>query len=200
MPSSWSTSTSSVEPPPMSKISAGPSPGSSSLWQPSTASRASSCGSMMSRTMPVSWRTRSTNSAPLSARRQASVATERDQRDVAAAKLFGADRQRADRPVHRLLRQRARLRQAFAKPDDARESVDDGEAAVDRPGDQQAAIIGAEIDRAIGVRGHGNRRSGGLPDGRLRARDPAAGAGALATVCAMNNARFYPAPPESRSG
>ena len=54
LPSVWSTSTSSVDPPPMSKISAGPSPGSSNLWQPSTASRASSCGSMMSSRIPVS--------------------------------------------------------------------------------------------------------------------------------------------------
>ena len=49
-----SISTSSVEPPPMSKIIAGPSPCSSRMWQPSTASRASSCAVMMSSTMPVS--------------------------------------------------------------------------------------------------------------------------------------------------
>jgi hypothetical protein len=72
-----STSTSSVEPPPMSKTSAGPGPGSSRIWQPSTARRASSRAEMMSRRMPVSARTRSIKAGPLLARRQASVATER---------------------------------------------------------------------------------------------------------------------------
>jgi hypothetical protein len=43
------------------------------------------------------------------------------------------------------------LRPPFAQADDAGESVDHGEAAADRPGDQQPAIVGAEIDRAIGV-------------------------------------------------
>ena len=43
-----------VDPPPMSKMSAGPSPGSRSRWQPSMASRASSSGDMISRAMPVS--------------------------------------------------------------------------------------------------------------------------------------------------
>jgi hypothetical protein len=41
------------------------------------ASRASSSGAMISRQMPVSRRTRSTKWRPLTARRQASVATER---------------------------------------------------------------------------------------------------------------------------
>ena len=36
-------------------------------------------------------------------------------RDIAASQLVGADRQRAKRPVHRFLRQGARLRQALAK-------------------------------------------------------------------------------------
>ena len=133
-PSSWSTSTSSVEPPPMSKISAGPSPGSSNLWQPSTASRASSCGSMMSSAMPVSSRTRSTNSRPLAARRQASVATERDSETLRRRSLSAHTAKRGDRAVHRLVRQPAALGQPFAEADDARESVDDGEALVGRAG------------------------------------------------------------------
>ncbi len=74
---SASTSTNSVEPPPMSKMRAGPSPGSSRRWQPSMASRASSSGEMMSSAMPVSCFTRSTKWRPLTARRHASVATER---------------------------------------------------------------------------------------------------------------------------
>src|SRR3546814_12172152 len=51
---SVSTSTSSVDPPPMSKMSAGPSPGSSRMWQPSTARRASSSAVIMSSAVPVS--------------------------------------------------------------------------------------------------------------------------------------------------
>ena len=46
---------------------------------------------------------------------------------------------------------RAAARQALAQPDDAREGVDDGEAAVGRARDQQPAIVGAEVDRAISV-------------------------------------------------
>ena len=42
-------------------------------------------------------------------------------------------------------------RHALAEPDDAREGVDDGEAVLAGPGDQQPAIVGAEIDRAIAV-------------------------------------------------
>ena len=45
---------SSVEPPPMSNTSALPSPGSISAWQPSTASRASCSGEMISSAIPVS--------------------------------------------------------------------------------------------------------------------------------------------------
>ena len=150
-PRSWSISTSSVEPPPMSKISAGPSPGSSNLWQPSTASRASSAGSMMSRTMPVSSRTRSANCGRCSARRQASVATERDSETLRRRSLSA---QTASAPTARSIASSDSsplLRQALAQPDDARESIDDGEAAVVRAGDQQPAIVGAEVDRAIGV-------------------------------------------------
>ena len=38
---------------------------------------------------------------------------------------------------------------AFAEADDAREGVDDAEAAARRPGEQQAAIVGAEIEGAV---------------------------------------------------
>src|SRR5690242_7740789 len=43
------------------------------------------------------------------------------------------------------------MRQSLTQPHDARKGVDDGEATIDRLGDQQAAIVGAEIDGAIGV-------------------------------------------------
>ena len=95
-------------------------------------------------------------------------------------------------------RQPAGLRQPLAQPDDARESVDDGEAAVARAGDQQPAIVGAEVDRAIGV-------AVMLPPRRRSwFRRPAllaclcSRAGALATPCAMTHARFCPSPRGSR--
>src|SRR5205085_10565999 len=53
--------------------------------------------------------------------------------------------------VHRLLRQLAGARQAFAEAHDARKCVDHGETAFVRPGDQQTAIVRAQVDRAIGV-------------------------------------------------
>ena len=73
------------------------------------------------------------------------------QRDVAAAELVGAHRQRPDRAVHRRVGQAPRLRQTLAQPDDARESIDHGEAALDRASDQQPAIVGSKVERAIGV-------------------------------------------------
>ena len=175
-PSSWSISTSSVEPPPMSKISAGPSPGSSSLWQPSTASRASSCGAMMSSAMPVSSRTRSAKSRPLTARRQASVATERDSETLRRRSLSAQTPSAATARSIASSDELAGLRQAFAQPDDAREGVDDGEAAVGRAGDQQAAIVGAEVDRAIGVAMRAPASAAALvPTARPARRNPAAG-------------------------
>ena len=78
-PSACSTQISSVLPPPMSNTMACRRPASSSVWQPSTASRASSAGEMMSRLSPVSERTRLTNASALAALRQASVATWRMQ-------------------------------------------------------------------------------------------------------------------------
>ena len=94
---------------------------------------------MISSAIPVSSRTRSMNSRPLTARRQASVATERDKRHVAAAQLVGADR-RARRPRGPSPPRSARplTPKPFAEPDDARESVDDGEAAA-RSGGRSAA-------------------------------------------------------------
>ena len=61
----------------------------------------------------------------------------------AAAALF--------RAVHRLVAEPARLRQPLAEPDDAAEGVDHHEVLVRGPRDQQAAVVGAEIDRRISL-------------------------------------------------
>ena len=71
--------------------------------------------------------------------------------DIAAAELVGADLQRPQRAVHRRLVQPPGLGHALAQPDDPAEGIDDGEILARRPGDQQAAIVGAEIDRGIGL-------------------------------------------------
>ena len=72
-------------------------------------------------------------------------------RYVPPAKLVRAHRQRADRPVHRLFRKLAVLRQTLAEANDPGEGVDNGEPALARTGDQQAAVVSSEIDRAIGM-------------------------------------------------
>ena len=65
----------SVDPPPTSMTSTASAFGSIRFRHPSTASRASSAGSMMRRRRPVPLRTRSMKSSPFSAARQAWVAT-----------------------------------------------------------------------------------------------------------------------------
>ena len=68
--------------------------------------------------------------------------------------LVGADLERLDGAVHGRVGQPARAQHAFAETDDAGERVDDEKAAPRGLGDQQPAIIGAEVERAI------NRRRG----------------------------------------
>ena len=56
-----------------------------------------------------------------------------------------------DRRVHRLVAQPPGFGEAFAQADDAAEGVDDGEILARRAGDQQAAVVGAQIQRGIGL-------------------------------------------------
>ena len=152
----------------MSKITAGPIPSSSRIWQPSTASRASSCAEMMSSRMPVSRRTRSMNSAPLLARRQASVATERARwtlrRLSLSAQILSAPTARSiasslSRPVwaspspSRTTRLKASMTTKFSSGG---------------PGDQQAAVVGAEVDRGIGLARGRAARPAAWRRGRVR--------------------------------
>ena len=118
--------------------------------QPATASRASvSRGRRFRGRGPVSSRTRSRNSAPFSARRQASVAISRARRRARSASFALQILSASIGPVHRLLAERAGCADALAEPDDAREGIDDPKAVAARLGDQQAAIVGAEIERGI---------------------------------------------------
>ena len=149
--------------------------GSTSEAQPATASRASVSRETISSARPVSARTRSMNSAPFSAVRQASVAISRARRTLRSASLAPQTFERLDGALHGRLAEAAVGADALAEPDDAREGVDDAEAVVARRGDQQAAIVGAEIEggieRIVGAlaprgrhdgRGGDHRRSAGF--------------------------------------
>ena len=71
--------------------------------------------------------------------------------DVPAPELVGADLERADRAIHRRVAQPSALRQPFAEPDDTAEGVDHDEVDAGRPGNQQPAVVRAEIDRGISL-------------------------------------------------
>ena len=92
------------------------------------------------------------NSPLLAAMRQASVAISRE-RVTARRFIFSAQTLSAS-SVRFIAasRQPARAQHAFAETDDAGERVDDEKAAPRGLGDQQPAIIGAEIERAINRR------------------------------------------------
>src|SRR5690606_23851268 len=75
---------------------------------------------------------------------------------IPAAKFLRAHPKRAKRPVHRGITQPSGLCQTFAQTDDATESVDHHKPVFRRPGDQQAAVVGAKVNRRVG-----------LPDGRV---------------------------------
>ena len=72
------------------------------------------------------------------ARRQASVATDRDSETLRRRSLSAQIAERAHCAVHRIVAKFAAARQALAEADDARESIDDREAALGRPRNQQA--------------------------------------------------------------
>ncbi len=69
--------------------------------------------------------------------------------DALVLHLVAADRERGDRALDRRLADAARGGDALAEPDDAGESIDHAEAVAGRTRHQQAAIIGAEIERGI---------------------------------------------------
>ena len=140
----------SDEPPPMSNSTTPSVSRSTSEPQPETASRASVWRSMISSVEPgLRLRPASRNSSPFSAARQASVAISRallDARGRAACRRrSSAPRRRGPSPPRDSLPLR---RQPLAQPHDARKRVDDAELArTAGHGDQQPAIVGAEIER-----------------------------------------------------
>ena len=155
-------------------------------WPRSPASRSRS-------TVRSRARTRSMNSPLLAAMRHASVAISRDRVTAAPPHLVGADLERVDGAAHGGVGQPARAQHAFAETDDAGERVDDEKAAARGLGDQQPAIIGAEIERAINRMAPAPR---GAPASFLpsaAARRPWAGASARARAATCAG----PPPPQS---
>ena len=71
--------------------------------------------------------------------------------DIAALQLFRANLQRAQRAVHRFVTQPPGLGQPFAQPHDSAESVNHDKVFPLRARDQQAAIVGAKVDRGKGL-------------------------------------------------
>src|SRR3546814_8399556 len=88
-------------------------------------------------------------------------------RDAAPADLAGADLQRLDGARHGRARQFAAGGKPLAQAHDPREGVDDPEAVVRRAGDQQAAVVGAEVAGSIEATVRPARRAAGLPAVRL---------------------------------
>src|SRR3546814_3640104 len=88
-------------------------------------------------------------------------------RDAAPADLAGADLQRLDGARHGRARQFAAGGKPLAQAHDPREGVDDPEAVVRRAGDQQAAVVGAEVEGSIEATVRPARRAAGLPAVRL---------------------------------
>src|SRR6185437_6935271 len=73
-------------------------------------------------------------------------------RHAAMGDLPGADLERLQRAQHRRLGEDAAGAQPLAEPHDAREGVDDAEATRRAAGDEQAAIVGAEVEGGIYIR------------------------------------------------
>jgi hypothetical protein len=90
------------------------------------------------------------------------------QGDMAALELVGAYAQRGDGPFDRRVAQPPGGGQALAEPDDPRKGVDHGKAVTLRSRDQQAAIVGAEVERGeMPCRAPARcRRAGREPDGQ----------------------------------
>ncbi len=84
-----------------------------------------------------------------SAARQASVAISRSRLGLLRTDLVAADAERGDGAIDRGFADAAGRRDALAQPDDARERIDHAKTVTGRTGDQQPAIVGAEVERGV---------------------------------------------------
>ena len=70
----------------------------------------------------------------------------------AVADLVAADRERGDRALDRGIADGTGRGDALAEPDDAREGIDHAEPVAGGTGDQEPAIVGAEVERRVDAR------------------------------------------------
>ena len=143
-----STQDSSVEPPPTSSTSAALAARSIRSAQPATDSRASSRGGMISSRRPVSSKTCLQERRAVLGR-AAGLGGDGPDVDVSPpADALGADLQRGQGALHGGGLEPAGLGQPLAQPHDARIGVDHPEtAAAAARGDQQSAVVGAQVQR-----------------------------------------------------
>ena len=158
-----SSQMSSEEPPPMSNTSAKSQAKSISEAQPETASLASVSRSTIWMSRPGLGARALQELEPVVGKPAGLGGDQARSHHAVALDLGGAHLQRLDGALDGRFRQLAACRHALAQADDARERVDDLEAAPRRAGHQQPAIVGAEIERGVG----GLRR---LARGRRRER------------------------------
>ena len=83
------------------------------------------------------------------AARQASVAISRRRLRLPGMDLVAANAQGGDGALDRGVADAAGRRDALPEPDDPRERIDHAKAVAGRTGDQQAAIVGAEVQRGV---------------------------------------------------
>jgi len=138
----------SDEPPPMSNRTIDSASRSASSPQPATASEASVSRSTISAAVPGACAPRRGTRRRFP-RRGSFGRDETRPRHAARPSCRGI---RAARPAcaRSPLRSAARLRQPFAQANDARERVDDPKSFGGRTRDQQAAVVGAQIQRGVG--------------------------------------------------
>ena len=142
----------------MSNTSAKSQPKSISEAQPETASLASVSRLTTVMSSPVSVRARSRNSSRVGGEPAGLGGDQPGAHHPVPPDLGRAHLQRLDRALDGGLRQPAARGHALAQADDARERVDDLEAAPRRARHQQPAVVGAEIERGIGGFGSGGPR------------------------------------------
>ena len=119
----------------------------------------------------------------------------------APGELVRAGDERGNGAVHGALGKAAGRREPLAEPDDAAEAVHHAKrAAIGRRGDQQAAIVGSEVERGVG--GRRRRPSRRMPGrGACASRSAAAGCRAEDKVaCAASSGMRRFCSPPSRPG
>ena len=140
----------SDEPPPMSNRIAPSASGSTSGVQPVAASIASVSRSTTSSAIPTSLAHAVEEIAAIFGQPAGLGRDQARAGDAAVAHLVAADAQHLDGAPDRRFPEPSGGGDALAQPDDSGKRIDDAEPVMGGAGHQQAAIVGAEIERSIG--------------------------------------------------